>query len=211
MVAKRKPRIHIPGMPHPPLLTGESAEAYDFFVAQFRDDIKPEGFLENILVADLTYVTWEILRYRRIKIALMQHDLDCHVRSPFREPENDQEESAETQNMDDVDQDDVDQDDVDQDDVDQDDVDQYRSPSVVATAFRISLNDVQALEALISLAEARRSKILYEISFFRSNFASSAQETSDRALNENVPRVNKAIANRKRAHDDRKAAGRKPH
>jgi hypothetical protein len=50
-----------------PILKGENSEAYDALYTRISMDVKPTDFIEKIWIWDVAYLTWEILRYRRIK------------------------------------------------------------------------------------------------------------------------------------------------
>ena len=56
----------------PPLLIkGEDGAAYQEVLARISRAVKPKDFLEEIWVRDVTDLTWEILRMRRLKSALL--------------------------------------------------------------------------------------------------------------------------------------------
>ena len=55
-----------------PLLEGEDAAAYDELLNRVRDAVKPNDFIEEIYVSDVVSLEWEVIRWRRLKISLMQ-------------------------------------------------------------------------------------------------------------------------------------------
>jgi len=55
----------------PPILPGEDASAYEALVRQVTADVKPAGIIEKMWVRDIVDLTWEILRWRRIKKTLV--------------------------------------------------------------------------------------------------------------------------------------------
>jgi hypothetical protein len=60
----------------PPLLDGENKADYDDLYARVAAAVQPADFLEEIWVRDTVDLTWEILRLRRLKIALFNADAD---------------------------------------------------------------------------------------------------------------------------------------
>jgi hypothetical protein len=56
----------------PLLLEGEDEAAYDELLAQFCAAIEPVNAIEEMFVADVLYLEWEILRWRRLKSSLLR-------------------------------------------------------------------------------------------------------------------------------------------
>jgi hypothetical protein len=56
----------------PPLLEGEDAAAYDEFYGRVCAALKPADVIEEMLVADLVGLEWELLRWRRFESSLIQ-------------------------------------------------------------------------------------------------------------------------------------------
>jgi len=54
----------------PLLLEGEDAAAYDQFLARIREVVKPADIIDDIFIADVVCLEWEILRWRRLKWSL---------------------------------------------------------------------------------------------------------------------------------------------
>ena len=55
----------------PPLLDGESLEVYDTLLARVTGTVNPKDIIEEIWVHDIVDLVWEILRLRRLKVALL--------------------------------------------------------------------------------------------------------------------------------------------
>jgi hypothetical protein len=55
----------------PPLLEGEDAAAYDDLLVRISTAVKPTDIILDILVRDVVDLTWEALRLRRLKTALL--------------------------------------------------------------------------------------------------------------------------------------------
>ncbi len=64
------PRLRLFGPPQ--ILEGEDRAAYDELVARIYDDIKPVDIIEEMHIADVVSLTWEILRWRRLKSSLIR-------------------------------------------------------------------------------------------------------------------------------------------
>jgi hypothetical protein len=56
----------------PPLLEGEDAVAYDEFLARVRAAVKPVDIIDEIFIADVVSLEWEVLRCRRLKWNLIR-------------------------------------------------------------------------------------------------------------------------------------------
>lgn len=55
----------------PPLLEGEDPDAYSALLAQVNGALKPKDILEQIWVRDFVDITWEIMRLKRFRPALI--------------------------------------------------------------------------------------------------------------------------------------------
>jgi hypothetical protein len=56
----------------PQILEGEDAAAYDELLARICDAIKPVDTIEEMFIADVISLEWEVLRWRRLKWTLVQ-------------------------------------------------------------------------------------------------------------------------------------------
>ena len=67
-----KPSNHIPAvlMPSPVLIT-ESEQEFNSFCDALKDDLKVPGTIDHLLITDIAELAWEIRRYRRVKISLI--------------------------------------------------------------------------------------------------------------------------------------------
>ena len=54
-------------LPRPPLLMTESSEDFDQVRDTLEREIQPRGCIEQMYVDDMTYIVWDIRRYRRDK------------------------------------------------------------------------------------------------------------------------------------------------
>ena len=55
----------------PPLLENESQETYDTLLSRVTGAVNPKDIIEEIWVHDIVNLVWEILRLRRLKVALL--------------------------------------------------------------------------------------------------------------------------------------------
>lgn len=56
----------------PPLLEGEDATLYDDLVGRMCAAVKPVDIIDELYVADVVFLEWEIIRWRRLKFNLLQ-------------------------------------------------------------------------------------------------------------------------------------------
>lgn len=56
----------------PPVLSTESSDAYDAIMTRLFECIRPEDFVEQMFVKDLTNYQWEIMRYMRHKTLMIE-------------------------------------------------------------------------------------------------------------------------------------------
>jgi hypothetical protein len=67
---KRTNQIPAVLMPSPVLIT-ESEEEFNSFCDALKDDLKVPGTIDHLLINDIAELSWEIRRYRRVKISLI--------------------------------------------------------------------------------------------------------------------------------------------
>jgi hypothetical protein len=56
----------------PPFIDGEDAAASYELLAQFCDEVKPVGVIEEMLVYDVACLEWDLLRFLRIRTSMMR-------------------------------------------------------------------------------------------------------------------------------------------
>ena len=56
----------------PPLLVGEDAAQYDDLLGRMCAAVDPIDIIDELRVADVVWLQWEILRWRRVKVTLLQ-------------------------------------------------------------------------------------------------------------------------------------------
>src|SRR5689334_14589991 len=55
----------------PPLLLTELEDEFNAMRTELKRDVKPQKTIERMYVDDIAHLVWEILRYRRLKVALL--------------------------------------------------------------------------------------------------------------------------------------------
>jgi hypothetical protein len=56
----------------PIILEGEDAAAYEELLARIRSAVKPVDVIEEMFVADVVWLEWEVLRWHRLKVSLIR-------------------------------------------------------------------------------------------------------------------------------------------
>ena len=69
----------------PPLLITESADEFAALLAALRQEIKPNGMIENIYLEDLAAIVWEIQRLRRCKVGIVNNTFRAALQSLLKQ------------------------------------------------------------------------------------------------------------------------------
>lgn len=69
----------------PPLLITESADEFAALLAALRQEIKPNGMIENIYLEDLAAIVWEIQRLRRCKAGIVNNAFRAALQSLLKQ------------------------------------------------------------------------------------------------------------------------------
>ena len=56
----------------PPILEGEDAAAYDELFGRVCAAVKPVDVIDEMFMADVVALEWEVLRWRRLKLSLIR-------------------------------------------------------------------------------------------------------------------------------------------
>ena len=70
MTSAPAPRLTLFGQPQ--LLEGEDAAAYDELLARICAAVKPVDIIDEMFIADVVSLEWEVLRWRRLKSSLIR-------------------------------------------------------------------------------------------------------------------------------------------
>ena len=154
----------------PPLLDGESQEVYDTLLARVTGAINPKDIIEEIWVHDIVNLVWEILRLRRLRVALLSSSVGRGLHKLYRDrdehamdsliPKWSAREPAAVKK-----------------------VEQFLKDhgltmdAVMAHSFVAYLNEIERIDIAISRAEARRNAAQREIERRRSVFGQMLQRT----------------------------------
>jgi hypothetical protein len=159
----------------PPLFEGEDTKAYDELLTRISTVVKPADILEDIWVRDLVDLTWDVFRLRRLKANVMManaHKGLSEILAPFVGCSH-----AETlaeawaARKSDV----------------AEEVDKALASAglgmdaVMAQTLSLKLDDIERIEHMIAIAEARRNTTLREIDRHR--------ETLGQKLRRAVPQL----------------------
>jgi hypothetical protein len=160
----------------PPLLITESKEDFASLSAALAQEIKPRGIVEQIYVADIAAIVWEIRRLRRCKVAMvntefkgaLSHLLGRLIDNPdwdslralavdwFSEPEAKKEVSQLLA--------------------------EYHLDAIEAEAIRSRSGELEVLDRMLTSLETRRNRALRCIEDYQDRFAKQVREVSDRVI-----------------------------
>jgi hypothetical protein len=189
-------------LPKPPLLNSESADEFELLHAALENEIRPEGIIEHMYVADISSLLWEILRHRRCKAviinagfrAALEQLLMQLLRAPGQldytvKDEADElafrwftEEGAKKKVAEILNQFGLDE------------------SSIEAEAIRRSSQDLELLDRMLTSLESRRNRALGCIAEYRDALSRRLRESADRIIEANgVPRLEAAARKRSSA------------
>jgi hypothetical protein len=176
-----------------PLLISESQDEFASLCRELEQDIQPHGVIERTYLDDIACIVWEIQRLRRYKAVIidncrftalqriLEQLLDRRYYANLYDKDRDAEELARSwfastaaqarvakllRKF------------------------QMDESAIEAQAFRLCADDLERLDRMLTLAEARRDKALRCLAEYRQIFAKQVRESTDRILdNEDVPRL----------------------
>ncbi len=194
----------------PPVLSSEDAKSYYDIVARLMTCIKPNDFLEQMLVKDLADTTWDIRRYSRHKALVIERQYLSHMEAENSRHEavDDQQADAEEPECENEGSPRVDAPDVNESteagpactaptQVDQlfeledevigavSDVDQIIEASEeldYAEALESGIEYFERLDRLISISMGRRDDALKQIDFYRQGLGRQLRHVSDEII-----------------------------
>jgi hypothetical protein len=181
---RRRPALAL--LPKPSLLITESAEEFDALHDALEREIKPRGSIEQIYVADISSLTWDIVRLQRCKAGIVNAAFRRALRDVLaellREPGQFVDylpEEAEALALkwftNQADRKKVSQ------LLGRFHLDEY---AIEAEAIRMSLSDLELLDRMLSSLESRRNKALCCIGEYRDSLARQLRESSDRVIDQ---------------------------
>jgi hypothetical protein len=171
-------------LPTAPLLNSESVDEFEAMHEALASEIKPRGFIENMYVADISCIVWEILRLRRCKAVIINagfcralgHLLTQVLRPPGQldysikhEAEalalrwfSDQEAKKQVAEL-----------------LGRFGLDES---AIEAEAMRQSCSDLALFDRMLASLESRRDKALRRIGEYRDGFARQLRDSADRIV-----------------------------
>jgi hypothetical protein len=172
----------------PPLLITESADEFSTLLAALEQEIKPNGIIEQIYLADLAAIVWKIQRLRRCKTGIINNAFRPALQSLLRQllissnflSHRDDEERADALALDWF-------------------SNQRTKKEVLAIlrqfhldesaieaeAIRLSSSDLELLDRMLTSLRSRLDKALGCVAEYRHSFAKQLQQSSDRILEGN--------------------------
>ena len=166
-----------------PLLVTESEQDFSVLSAALMQEIKPRGIVQQLYLADFATLSWEILRFQRCKVAIVntafkdalseivyrlagepemgtpkREWVDAVTNDWFSKPETKKEVLQLLKQF------------------------HLDESAIEAEAIRISFSEVEMLDRMITLLESRRNKALRSIAEYRDGFAKSVREVSNRVI-----------------------------
>ena len=177
-------------LPALPLLITETAHDFDHIRDALNEEIKPRGIVERMYVADIAFLTWEILRFRRCRAVLINLKFRDALKKVLRGLSDTGSEiydgveglshdwftdsDARKQVLQVLEQFHLDE-------------------SVIeAEAIRESADDLELLDRLLASLESRRNKALRCIAEYRGGFAKQLRASSNRIIDGKVLAVEEA-------------------
>ncbi len=180
-------------LPTLPFLITESRDDFDRIRDALDQDLKPRGIIEQMFVADIAVLTWEILRLRRCKTGIINSafraalgellkqilrkpgELVCEEEEAeslalawFSDPAVKQQVSELLREF------------------------QLDESAIEAEAIRSSAAEFELLDRLLASLESRRNKALRCIADYRGDWARQLREGSDRVIDGKVLALEKA-------------------
>ena len=179
--------------PMAPLLGAESANEFASLRKELRNEIKPEGVIEQMYVDEFATHIWEIRCLRRYKMSILSNSRLAALQGILQQllyrrdydRSSDHEHAAE---------------DLARGWFEKDKAKtqvaallrrfQMDEDAIEAEAFRLSSEDLERLDRMVVLAELRRDKTLPCVADYRKILSKQLQRTADQILdNDEVPRL----------------------
>jgi hypothetical protein len=171
-------------LPTAPLLITESKDDFKRILDALTDEIKPRGIIEQMYVADIAHLVWEVWRLRRCKAgiinaafrAALQTVLTQLMREPaqhaclvkdgaeklarrwFSNPDAKKKIAGVLREF------------------------ELDETAIEAEAIRESAEDLERIDRLLASSEVRRDKALFCVAQYRGDFGTLLRETSDRMI-----------------------------
>jgi hypothetical protein len=184
-------------LPSSPVLLSESADGLERVRETLNNEIKPRGVFEQLYLLDYAWLTFEVLRLRRCKIAILNTNFVPAVETVFRQlllqsGYKPGKASATAQ-------------DIAQRWFANKQVRKYGArwlrqyrldvSAIEAEAFRKSAHEIELIDKLLASAESRRNKIIREIAAYRNGLAQQLEKSANRIIEAEVLTHDDAVKN----------------
>jgi hypothetical protein len=184
-------------LPTSPVLMNESADDLDRVRETLNNEIKPRGIIEQLYLLDYAELTFEILRLRRWKTAILNAHFVPALETVFRQLLDqsgyDPGDASATAK------------DIAQRWFANKEVRKYGArllrqygldkSAIEAEAFRKSADDIELIDKLLASAESRRNKIIREIATYRGGLAQQLEKSANRIIEAEVLTHDDAVKN----------------
>ena len=169
----------------PPLLITESADEFDALHKALQQEIKPRGVIEQMYVADISYIQWEILRLRRCKVVIVNVALQSALEKLLLQLLND--DNYDYANFAERNADAIAQAWFTDQKVRKTVSELLRQfqldeSAIEAQAIRTSAADLEQVDRMLTSLKSRREKALRCIGEYRDSFARQLRESADRII-----------------------------
>jgi type IV secretory pathway VirB4 component len=182
-----------------PLLSAESADEFASLRKELKNEIQPEGAIEQIYVDDFATLIWEILRLRRYKTVILNSSRRAALQGILEQLLSDRDYEHSYQK-------DIDAEDLARSWFDNKNAQarvakllrkfQMDEGAIEAEAFRLCSEELERLERILTALEFRRDRALRFIAEYRQLLSKQLRQAGDRILeHDDVPRL-VAVANR---------------
>jgi hypothetical protein len=166
-----------------PLLITESEQDFAALTSQLKQDIEPRGIIEQMYVAYIAAVVWEILRLRRCKVAT----INTGFRSAVWAVADDLLDhpgigTAERKWLDDVSRDWFSKPTARQEVLELLGKFHLDESAIEAEAIRSTFSEIETLDQMLTLQELRLDKGLRSIAEYRNSLAKQVREVSNRVI-----------------------------
>ena len=169
----KNPEAKTPMFGAPPLLNGENANDYSALLNQIKDAVKPADFIEEMWVRDCADLYWDTLRLRRQKAELINANLYQGLRVVLETlcPESEANDLSAAWSV-----------------RDKEAIEKIEElleagnlsmEAVKAQTLAEIIDDIERIERMIAICEARRNVTLREIERRRSAFARALREATN--------------------------------
>ena len=170
----------------PPLLATEDPNQYDALLTELAREVRPSDFIEWLWVKDIADLTWDIMRYRRIKASYVDGRFRFALADQlFWALQRDKRDNEANKLADDF--------------IANANTKEKRdkwlkahgvnAESITATSFDAAVDKLEVIEHLLASVEHRRNNALHEIERRRNALGRALRQTSDQMIESEAPLV----------------------